>query len=325
MRLVLCAVYVFIGAVLFAIPNMTRRELLFAVPVPRDFRESRAGRNAISKFRAVIATAVIAGVCALLLSPAELLNATAAAVPSAILLAGGISFYWQNRKLAPAAVQFTRPREAELTAVPEELPRFIWLAAGPFIILAAAATWLYLNWDRIPARFPVHFNASGQPDRWAEQTIKGVYGPLFFGAELCAWLLIMALAGWFGSRRSRLRPVMLGGTIAMAYLVGVLFALIAVQPLLSIPVWLIALSPMAILIPLIMVMAKKVSEPGEPMDPTPNECWKGGIFYYNPNDAAVFVEKREGFGYQFNFANRWSWVLLLGLALVVASVPFVLT
>jgi uncharacterized membrane protein len=240
------------------------------------------------------------------------------------LLTGGTSFYWHNRKLAPAAVQFTRPREAELTAVPEELPRFVWLAAGPFIILGAAATWLYLNWGSIPTRFPVHFNAAGLPDRWAERTTKAVYGPLFFGAELCAWLLIMALVGWFGSRRSRFRPVMLGGAIAIGYLVGVLFALIAVQSLHSIPVWVIALWPMAILVPLIVVMAKKMSEPGEPMDPTPNECWKAGVFYYNPNDAAVFVEKREGFGYQFNFANRWSWVLLLGVALVVASAPFVL-
>jgi uncharacterized membrane protein len=263
-------------------------------------------------------------VCALLLSPARLLNATATAVPFAILLAGAVSFYWQNRKLAPAAVQFIRPRETELTAAPEELPRFAWLAAGPFVVLGAAARFLYLNWSRIPARFPVHWGANGQPNRWVERTTKGVYGPLFFGAELCVWLLIMALAGWSGSRRSRSRSVMLGGVIAIEYLMGLLFALISVQALLGMPAWVIVLSPMAILIPLIIVMVNKMSEPSEPMDPTPNECWRGAIFYYNPNDAVLFVEKREGFGYTLNFANRWSWVLLLGLALVIASAPFVL-
>jgi uncharacterized membrane protein len=324
MKLVLCAIDVFVGAVLFAIPSFTRREVLFAVPVPADFRESHAGRHAISMFRTAIAAAVVAGICVLLLSPAERLNATATVVPVAILLVGGISFYWQNRKLARAAVQFTRPREAELSSAPEELPRFAWLAAGPFVILAAAAGWLYVTWNGIPARFPVHFDASGQPNRWADRTTTGVYGPLLFGAELCAWLLIMTLAGWFGSRRSRSRPVMLGGTIAIGYLLGLLFALIAVQAPLSIPIWVIALSPMVILIPIIIVIANKMSELGEPMDPTPNECWKGGIFYYNPNDAALFVEKREGLGYTFNFANRWSWVLLLGLALVIASARFVL-
>ena len=324
MRLVLCAVYVFMGALIFAVPNMTRRELLFAVPVPPDFRESPAGRHAISMFRAAIAAVLVAGVCALLLSPARLLNLTALAVPISILLAGGVSFYWQHSKLALAAVQFTRPREAELSAVSDEVPRFAWLAAGPFVILGAAAWYLYFNWNRIPARFPVHWGANGQPNRWVERTTKGVYGILFFGAELCAWLLIMALAGWFGSRRSRIRPVMLGGVIAIEYLMGLLFALISVQALLGIPVWVVVLSPMAILIPFIMAMVNKMSEASGPTDPTPNECWKGAIFYYNPNDAVLFVEKREGFGYTLNFANLWSWVLLLGLALVIASAPFIL-
>ena len=80
---------------------------------------------------------------------------------------------------------------------------------------------------------------------------------------------------------------------------------------------------MAILVPLIIVMTNKMSQPWEPMDPTPNECWKANIFYYNPNDAALFVEKRGGWGYTFNFANRWCWALVLSLALVVASAPFV--
>jgi len=324
MRWVLCAVYLFMGALLFALPNMTRRELLFAVPVPRDFRESRAGRHAISVFRAVIACVVLAGVCAVLLSPVELLGAISLAVPAVLLLAGGITFYRQNRKLAPSAVQFSRPREAELTAGPEELPQFAWLAAGPFLVLAAAARFLYVNWDRIPARFAVHFNASGQPDRWVERTTKGVYGPLVFAAELSAWFAVMALAGWFGSRRSRSRTVMLGGMIAIEYLMGFLFALIAVQPLLGIPVWMIAVSPIAVLAPLIIVMIRKMSEPSEPMDPTPNECWKAGILYYNPNDAVLFVEKRDGYGYTLNFSNPWSWALLSSLALVIASARWVI-
>jgi uncharacterized membrane protein len=85
----------------------------------------------------------------------------------------------------------------------------------------------------------------------------------------------------------------------------------------------IALAPATLVIPII-VMLKKMRDPRNPMDPTPNECWKGGIFYYNPNDEALFVEKRVGLGYTLNFANRRAWALLLGLALVVASAPFVL-
>jgi uncharacterized membrane protein len=324
MRLVLSAFCLLMGALLFALPNLTRREILFAVPVPPDFRNSPAGRHAVAMYRWAVAAAALAGTAALLLVPANLFDAAATAVPLALLMVSGAGFYRQHRRLALAAVQYTRPQEAEMTVAPDKLPGFAWLAAGPFILLAAAALWLHFHWDLIPLRFPVHFDAAGQPNRWAERTVKGVYGPLFFAAELCAWMLVMALAGWFGARRSRSRRVMLGGMIGVEYFLALLFVLIAVQAPLGFPVWVIVLAPLALLIPLISVWSSKMRGLGEPMDSTPNERWKGAIVYYNPGDAALFVEKRDGLGFTFNFANPWSWVLLLGLALVIASGLFVL-
>jgi Family of unknown function (DUF5808) len=44
-------------------------------------------------------------------------------------------------------------------------------------------------------------------------------------------------------------------------------------------------------------------------DRTPDRCWKAGIFYVNPADPALFVEKRHGIGYTLNFGNPWSWVV----------------
>jgi uncharacterized membrane protein len=54
-------------------------------------------------------------------------------------------------------------------------------------------------------------------------------------------------------------------------------------------------------------------------DRTPDACWKLGIFYFNPADPAVFVAKRFGVGYTFNFANRWSWLMLVALLVVVVA------
>jgi len=323
MRFAFCIVYICQGALLCALPNMMRREILFAVPVPPGFRESAAARRAISSFRATMVAIVLIGLGALALTPQRYLEAAVLPAIFAPLLVGGVSYYLQHRRLAPAAIQFAPMREAELTLSAERLPRFVWLQAGPFAILAAATTWLYLHWDRIPARYATHFDFSGRPNGWTERTVKGVYGPLLFGAELCAWMLIMAVATWFGSRRSRFRPIMLGIAVGAQYLLAVTFSLIPLQATLGIPVWVIGLLPVAFLIPLIIVVTNKLSEPGA-ADPTPNECWKGAIFYYNPGDAALFVEKRAGWGYTFNFANPWSWVLLLGLVLVLASGPLIL-
>jgi uncharacterized membrane protein len=310
------------GALVLAVPDISRPELLFAVRVPAGFRASPTGRRSIAMFRILVGLVVLACLCALLLSPARQMNALVSLSTFSTLAAGGIGFYLQNRRLDPFRVDLARPREAELTNAPERLPWFAWLGAGPFAVIGAAAVFLYLNWDRLPARVPIHFGADGVPNRWVAP--KGLYGLLLFGAEVSAWLLVMALAGWFGSRRSRFRPVMLGGMVAAEYLAGLLFGLVAVQPLLGVPIWTVVLAPMIILIPLIFIIGKKAREASEPMDPTPQECWKGDVIYFNPNDAVLFVEKHNGVGYTFNFANRWSWALLAGLAFVIASAFFIL-
>jgi uncharacterized membrane protein len=104
-----------------------------------------------------------------------------------------------------------------------------------------------------------------------------------------------------------------------------MFASTALQPVLDIPTWAIVLGMMGAIIAIIIVVVKKMNEPGEGPDPTPQDCWKAGVIYYNPNDAVLFVERREGLGYTFNFANRWSWVLLAGLLLVIASAGLVVS
>ena len=49
-----------------------------------------------------------------------------------------------------------------------------------------------------------------------------------------------------------------------------------------------------------------------------------GPFYYNRNDARVFLRKRWGWGWTLNFASTWSYVLLFGPAVVaVAAVVIV--
>jgi uncharacterized membrane protein len=44
--------------------------------------------------------------------------------------------------------------------------------------------------------------------------------------------------------------------------------------------------------------------------PGSDACWKLGMFYFNPDDPALFVEKRIGIGYTINFAHGSSWIVL---------------
>jgi uncharacterized membrane protein len=47
----------------------------------------------------------------------------------------------------------------------------------------------------------------------------------------------------------------------------------------------------------------------------PESCWKAGVFYVNPDDPSIFVEKRIGIGYTLNFAHPLSW-LIVGLSIL---------
>jgi uncharacterized membrane protein len=58
-------------------------------------------------------------------------------------------------------------------------------------------------------------------------------------------------------------------------------------------------------------------------DRTPDRCWKAGIFYVNPADPALFVEKRLGIGYTLNFGNPWPWVVL-AFIILIAIAPVIL-
>ena len=52
--------------------------------------------------------------------------------------------------------------------------------------------------------------------------------------------------------------------------------------------------------------------------------WKGGIFYINKDDPSVFVEKRFGVGWSVNYARPLAWLFILGPALLIIGISFLL-
>lgn len=47
--------------------------------------------------------------------------------------------------------------------------------------------------------------------------------------------------------------------------------------------------------------------------PNDDAYWKLGLFYFNPSDPSLTVEKRGGIGWTINMARPISWVLVLGI------------
>ena len=60
-------------------------------------------------------------------------------------------------------------------------------------------------------------------------------------------------------------------------------------------------------------------------DATPDSAWTGGVFYYNPDDPALVVEKRSGLGWTVNLGHAQAKFVLIGLLLVplvLSLLPF---
>lgn len=60
----------------------------------------------------------------------------------------------------------------------------------------------------------------------------------------------------------------------------------------------------------------EIDEPVEEVTEVDEEkYWKLGVFYYNPEDPSIFVEKRYGIGSTINLARWQSWACIAGLVL----------
>lgn len=69
-----------------------------------------------------------------------------------------------------------------------------------------------------------------------------------------------------------------------------------------------------------LVYAELTNPHPETTEVNEDDFWKLGVFYYNPEDPAVFVEKRVGIGTTINFARWQSWIAIVGLILFIVLI-----
>ena len=316
-RWVMMVTVALIGAVMLVLPHLSPRGIFFGVRTGKAFRGSEAGRTALAWYRVCVVLVTVSG--AVLVSVAG--HSAAALVagsmgPQVVALA---AFVRNHFLLKPHAQPALRVREAELDPGDERLPLWAALAAPPFVLPVAAMLYLRDNWSRIPERYPVHFGINGEPDRWAKRTERAVYAPLWFGMGLMALMLLLGIAMLLGSRKNARRMGMPQVFVAILYLMSGIFTVIGIGPLVHVSPLAIVLTVAVFVLSILIYGARMMSRVEAPVESTPDEYWTLGGIYYNPNDPALFVQKRIGYGFTVNFANRWSWVVLGGFFLGVAA------
>jgi uncharacterized membrane protein len=209
--------------------------------------------------------------------------------------------------------------------------RWLTLQLGPFAILLVTAVYLWVRRDQIPDRFPVHWGIDGIPNGWSTRTPQGVYGPLLFGAALVIGIALLSYAISYSARRP---PSARGGPgngvfahRIFVVLLGVEFFVVAVLSMVALlpftgnpgvaPIVILGLAVLAAAIFLSRWLSRgRALSQHLPGGRTPDACWRLGMFYFNPDDPALFVEKRIGIGYTVNFAHASGWIIM-ALALII--------
>src|SRR5262245_24086103 len=343
------------GALWSVMPHFSRPSIFFGVTVDPQFAWTADGRGFLSRYRASIAAITLLAIATAELVPWP--NPGWAIAAGAFIELMGCMWSWilASRRARAFAAPSEPIRRASLEIRRLSLPGGWLFFIGPLIILAIAAWYLHSNWYAIPERFPVHWGINGRPDGWATRSIGGVYGPLLSGFVTNILLLTLAYAIMFLTRQisasgpsaerelafKRNTYVFL---VLILYGMSIMFATLSTRPVwssrtdeLDKSIWAIMLLPLLVSIGF-LVYAIRTGQGGARMvsptetvpigDGTPDQCWMlGGQIYYNPNDPALMVEKRVGYGWTFNFANKWAWVfmlLLLAAPLLVLLLTLVL-
>jgi uncharacterized membrane protein len=353
---IVCLFVVALLAAVFSwLPRLTRPDLYFAVTVPPGFRDSAEGRERLQRYRRELLLYSPAAVVLVILGAQQ---ASGAVLTAGILVeyAACLAAYLRARsRVLPHAVVPTAVREAALSPRQVSLPGGWLLQSAPFLLLAATALYLNSRWADIPARFPIDWGNDGKPNAWATRSLSGVYGPLISGAVLCLmlgglaygllrWSRPINLSGGLGQAEASFRRTVVGILVAAQCFLTAVFVWTALLPLSASSarppgVWAVLALAIVFSVVTTVILVRKgqggtrvrgsasaggLEEEKQTVgDRTLDHYWKAGIFYVNPDDPALFIEKRFGIGYTLNFGRPAVWVVLVAALLLPVAATLV--
>ncbi|WP_319466631.1 DUF1648 domain-containing protein [uncultured Trichococcus sp.] len=219
----------------------------------------------------------------------------------------------------------------------------VFVSAQLFILLVTVAVTLYF-YDQIPDRFPVHWNSSNEPDRIVDKTYVNVFMlpaiqllmiPMMFFSHysfIKSKQKISPYLSDLSSKQSKLFrqawsyyflvvTVMTQLLLSGVHFFSLFFADKGAQ-------WIIGMTIpfVVIIVGYSVYLTWKYGQGGEKLflneaGELPDEVtetdeeryWKWGVWYFNPEDPSIFVEKRFGIGSTLNMARWQSWAFIAAL------------
>nr|WP_122012302.1 DUF5808 domain-containing protein [Maliibacterium massiliense] len=343
-------------------PYISRRSFCFGVTIPPDQRQ-HPGLVAARKtyaLRVLVIGVLLSALCFGMLAAVRDADSALVLVvlfPSLEMLVSFIAFLRARRQVqqikAQAGWRQTYRQVASVDMHQEDDMRGVMLGFAGLYVLLMLATLLVgqMGYAGLPEQVPVHFDAEGSPNGFMQKGPMVIWMPVLFQLVL-GLTMIFSIVSIRKSRRSidpddpegsaaRGRIFRRAWTQLMlvtALLVGLL--LLCMQ-LLTLG-WISTQLVMAATFLLLAIVAvwstvltvrlgqggRRLSEASIRRGTMPRDDdthWKLGIFYFNREDSALFVEKRFGVGWTCNFARPAAWLLFGGLLALCLGMPLFIT
>lgn len=181
-----------------------------------------------------------------------------------------------------------------------------------FLLLGALCA---LTRNRLPDSIATHFDALGHPNGW---TPKTALPWLIFGFPAVLWAFMPLVPHFASPKDPALRPLLRRAMDPLrAFLILGILALLSPTLLPPLP----GLNPFwpamgLFFLCLALGVGGMVLRTQRDLPESYRRNYRWGLFYYNPGDSRLWVEKLLGIGWTLNFARPAAW-WILGLLLLL--------
>lgn len=353
-----CFLVVLVGALHWLMPSLTPPTVPFGVRIPAGRGDEQVIVDQRRRFR--IVTAALTG-ATLVVVVATAGHPVVLVVAVMVQAAAGTALYLRARAAISAAkaredwfagLRQVTVADTGLRTAPEPFA-WPWLIA-PVLVLVATVVAGIVAYPSMPGRLATHFGADGTPDRFATRSVGSAFGPV--AVQAFATLLMCGLAYLVlrlrarldaedpdaSARHRRFVSVTSRALLFLAACVNATFLIAALQT------WdlyrphgaaaLVAVAPALLGILVVVAATVRTGQEGSrlaiagtrtaPAAPAgvvnrdDDRLYRWGLFYFNPDDPAVFAPKRFGVGWTVNLASRATWALVLGGVVVLAGLAW---
>ena len=348
------------GIMTIVTPFLMRRGEVFAVTVPDTAAHDPYLRRLKRRYALLMATltAVLTAVGAFGAFTGDAGLALAVLCVGMLLLcvgSYGLMLYFRAKVRSYKKEQGWQASARESVAVVGDapVPRAVSLKWNLLYLPVIAVTLAIgaVGYAQMPDLIPQHMNFQGEVTEYMEKTPFTILVPALIVAFVAA---CMAFAHWTILRSKRPSNPSAPATSALAYgmfaraqsilLVAGGLALSVLGPVMELSfigvtgleqagVFVVALALVIVVgsIVISLVYGQGGSRvfsrmaASERLLADDDEHWKLGVFYYNPDDASLFLPERFGIGWTMNWARPAVWAIMLaGLVLTVAFVVVVM-